>query len=900
MTIRNLEHAFKARSVALIGATPRPGSVGSKVLDNLTSGGFDGPVWPVNPGHDSIGDLRCYASVADLPEAPDLAVIATPPHTVPALIGELGARGTRTALVLTAGIGENGGLRQAMLDAAQPWCLRVIGPNSFGLFVPSLGLNASFAHLAPTPGHLAFLSQSGALASAVLDWSVERDIGFSSVVSLGDMADVDVGDLLDLLAGERHTRAILMYLESVPNARKFMSAARAAARVKPVIVIKSGRHAAGARAAATHTGALAGADNVMAAAFRRAGLLRVLELPELFDAAETLSRFRPIARARLGIVTNGGGAGVLAVDRHLDFGGELAELAPETIAALDPVLPANWSGANPVDIIGDAGPERYTAAAEAVLADEEVDALLVLSCPTALASPDAAADALINVVKAERTPHGRSKPVLTSWLGDHSVRHARQRMRKAGIATYDSPGDAVRALSYLVGYSKAQAVLSRTPAEVPDGVATDPSAARAAMSQAAAQGRRLLNESEAKAVLAAFAIPVAETVVADSVEAVAAIAADLLGRAKALALKVVSPDITHKSDVGGVVLNLTTPDAARQAARAITDRVRKARPEARIEGFAVQPMIDRPDAHELIVGVDDDALFGPTILFGAGGTSVEVVADSAIALPPLDLQLAEDLIGRTRIARLLAGYRNRPPADMEALRLVLVHVSQLVIDCPEIVGLDINPLLADDAGVIALDARIVIDPSRFGAAAPNPRLAIRPYPSRWEKRLETRGELDILLRPIRPPDERLYPDFLAKVDDQDIRLRLLAPRKAFPHDFLARLTQIDYAREMAFVALDAATGELLGVARIAADPDYTRAEYAILVRSDLQGKGLGWALMEHLLAYARSEGLAKVEGTVLAENTDMLAMVRDLGFCVAPDPGEPGLRTVEISLRQST
>jgi acetyltransferase len=896
MTIRNLEHAFEARSVALIGATPRPGSVGSKVLGNLTGAGFKGPIWPVNPGRDSIDGLRCYASVADLPEAPDFAVIATPPATVPQLIGELGARGTRAALVLTAGISEKSGLRQAMLDAAQPWCLRIIGPNSFGLFAPALGLNASFAHLAPAPGHLAFLSQSGALASAVLDWSAERDIGFSTVVSLGDMADVDVGDLLDLLAGERQTRAILMYLETVPDARKFMSAARAAARVKPVIVIKSGRHAAGAEAAATHTGALAGADGVMDAAFRRAGLLRVIELPELFDAAETLSRFRPIERGRLGIVTNGGGAGVLAVDRHLDFDGELAALAPETIAALESRLPANWSRANPVDIIGDAGPERYTAAAEAVLADPNVDALLVMSCPTALASPDEAADALIAVVEGERGPHGRNKPVLTSWLGDHSVQNARQRMRKAGIATYDSPGDAVRSLSYLVGYSKAQNALSRTPPELPDSFSTDAAAARKAMAQAASEDRSLLSEPEAKAVLAAFGVPVAETVVADSVESVEAIAADLLTRNGALAVKIVSRDITHKSDVGGVVLNLASPDAALQAARDIARRAGEARPDARIDGFAVQAMIDRPDAHELIVGIDDDALFGPTILFGAGGTSVEVVADSAIALPPLDLQLADDLIGRTRIARLLAGYRSRPPADMDALRLALVRVSQLIIDCPEVVGLDINPLLADSAGVMALDARLVIDPVRFGAAAPNPRLAIRPYPSRWERRLTTRGGLDVHLRPIRPPDERLYAEFLDKLEDRDIRLRLLAPRKAFPHDFLARLTQIDYAREMAFVAIDATTGALLGVARLAADPDYTRAEYAIVVRSDLQGRGLGWSLMEHLLAYARAEGLGKIDGFVLAENTEMLSMVRQLGFSVSSEPGEPGLTRVEISL----
>jgi acetyltransferase len=898
MTIRNLEHAFQARSVALIGATPRPGSVGSKVLGNLTSGGFDGPIWPVNPGRDSIDGLRCYASIAALPEAPDLAVIVTPPDTVPTLIGELGAKGTRAALVLTAGISDKGGLRQAMLDAAQPWCLRVIGPNSFGLFAPALGLNASFAHLAPAPGHLAFLSQSGALASAVLDWSVERDIGFSAVVSLGDMADVDVGDLLDLLAGERQTRAILLYLETVPDARKFMTAARAAARVKPVIVIKSGRHAAGAQAAATHTGALAGADNVMDAAFRRAGLLRVTELPELFDAAETLSRFRPIPRGRLGIVTNGGGAGVLAVDRHLDFHGELAELAPETIAALDPRLPANWSRANPVDIIGDAGPERYAAAAEAVLADANVDALLVMSCPTALASPDEAADALIDVVEAGRVPHARAKPVLTSWLGDHSVRNARQRLRKAGIATYDSPGEAVRALSYLVGYSKAQDALSRTPAELPEGFATDAAAARAAMAQAASEGRELLSEPEAKQVLAAFGIPVAETIVADSAEAVEAIAADLLTRHDALAIKIISRDITHKSDVGGVVLDLETREAARQAARDIAERAASARPDARIDGFAVQAMIRRPDAHELIVGIDEDVLFGPTILFGAGGTSVEVVADSAIALPPLDQQLADDLIGRTRIARLLAGYRSRPPADMDALRLVLVRVSQLIIDCPEVVGLDINPLLADATGVMALDARIVIDPARFGRRAqPAPRhpalsepLGDAPDDARRPRR-----------RPAPDPPARRAP--IRKLPCQNRRpghpiapagpaqgLPARLPRPPDP-DRLCPRDGLRRARR--------GNGDLLGVARIAADPDYTRAEYAILVRSDLQGKGLGWSLMEHLLAYARAEKLARIEGVVLAENTDMLSMVHDLGFSVTPDPEESGLRRVEISLRDS-
>jgi acetyltransferase len=896
MTIRNLERAFGAASVALVGATPRPGSVGLTVLRNLTGGGFGGPVWPVNPRHGDVAGLRCYPSIAELPEAPDLAVIATPPATIPGLIGELGRKGTRAALVLTAGLTRDNGLRQAMLDAARPFTLRVIGPNSFGLFVPPIQLNASFAHLTPSSGQIAFLSQSGALASAVLDWSAARGIGFSAVVSLGDMADVDVGDLLDLLAGERRTRAILMYLETVPNARKFMSAARAAARLKPVIVIKSGRHEEAAKAAATHTGALAGSDRVVGAAFRRAGLLRVDELEELFDAAETLSRFRPTARGRLGIVTNGGGAGVLAADHLTEQGGELASLCGQTLEALDARLPANWSRANPVDIIGDAGPERYRAAAEAVLADPQVDALLVMSCPTALASADDAAEALVDVVEADRSRYTNNKPVLTCWLGDHTVQAARRRLREAGIATYDSPADAVRSLRYLVGYSQAQAALSRTPPELPDGFSVGPAAARAVMARAGSGGRTLLSEPEAKAALAAFGIPVAETIVADTPEHAESIAADLLGRSAAVAVKILSPDVSHKSDVGGVALDLATPAAAAAAARGIADRLAALRPGARLDGFAVQAMVSRPHAHELILGIDEDALFGPTILFGAGGTSVEVVADTAVGLPPLDLQLSADLISRTRVSRLLAGYRDRPVADRDAIALALVRVSQMVIECPEIVSLDINPLLADKDGVIALDARLTIDPARLGAPAPNPRLAVRPYPSRWETRLTTSGNLDVLLRPIRPEDERLYPDFLAELTERDIRLRLLAPRKAFSHEFLARLTQIDYAREMAFVAIEPDTGALLGVARLSADPDYVRAEYAIIVRSDMKGRGLGWTLMTHLMAYARAEGLKRIEGVVLAENAGMLAMAAELGFSVGPDPDDPACRRVTISL----
>ena len=898
MTIRNLEFAFRARSVAFIGATPREGSVGQKVVRNLRNGGFHGEIWPVNPHHEHIYGLPCFPSVAALPATPDLGVIATPPETIPGLIAELGSRGTRAVVVLTAGLSRESGLRQAMLDAARPHNLRIIGPNSLGLFVPTIGLNASFAHIAPAAGGLAFLSQSGALASAVLDWTADRRIGFSTVVSLGDMADVDVADLLDMLAGDRATNAVLLYLETVINTRKFMSAARAAARLKPVIVIKSGRSAAAAKAAATHTGALAGADGVVNAAFRRAGLLRVRDLDQLFQAAETLARFKPIGRGRLGIVTNGGGAGVLAVDRLVDFGGELAVLSEATIVALDAALPATWSRANPVDIIGDAGPERYRQAVEAVFADPDVDALLVMACPTALASAERSAEAVIETVKVlDAAEPRRFKPILTSWLGEHDAGPARARLRSAGIATYDTPADAIQSLTYLTGYSAAQRALLQTPPALPADFAVDAATARALFANVAAEGRNTLTEPEAKTALACFGIPVVETLVARKIEEVEALAGSVLGKSEAVAVKLLSRDVTHKSDVGGVVLGLRSAAAATQAARAIRERLAAKAPKARIDGFTVQAMVDRPkNAHELIIGVSEDSLFGPTILFGAGGTAVEVVADTAIALPPLDMKLALDLIGQTRIARLLGGYRSRAPADVDAVALALVRVSQMVIDCPEIAGLDINPLLADGDGVIALDARIVIDPKRIGARTPNERLSIRPYPSAWEQDARTASGREVTLRPIRPEDAHLYPDFIAKLENRDIRLRLLAPRKTFSDDFLARLTQIDYAREMAFVAIDPESGALAGVARLAADPDYTRAEYAVIVRSDLKAQGIGWSLMEHLIAYARADGLQRLEGTVLAENVGMLEMCRELGFAIARDPEDPGACQVRIEL----
>lgn len=895
MTIRNLEGAAHPRSVAIIGASPRAGSVGGIVLSNIVEGGFEGSVWPVNPKHREIAGMVCHRRVADLPEAPDLAIIVTPPRTVPGLIAELAQKGTRVAVVITAGLNSENGLRQEMLDAARPHTFRIIGPNTVGLLVPSMKLNASFAHMAPAPGGLALLSQSGAIATSLIDWAADEGLGFSHIVSLGDQADVDVGDYLDMLAGDAATKTILLYLESIPNPRKFISAARAAARLKPVIAIKAGRHEAAAKAAATHTGALSGADRVVEAALRRAGILRVKGLGSLFDAAETLARFRPLARSRAGIVTNGGGAGVLAVDTLIDRGGELAELSDATIAELDLSLPPTWSKANPVDIIGDAPPERYEAAVLAVAADPEVDCLLILNCPTALASPVAAAEGIAKL--ADRGMIG-GKPALTCWLGEQTARAGRAILQDAGLASFVTPGEAAAAVSYLSDWSRAQRALMRVPSSLSEDVSGDGEAVRSILRKAAKDDRGILTEKEAKAVLAAYGIEVPEDLFAPSLPKVEAMAADLLSRSERIVLKLVSRQISHKSDVGGVVLNIETPEATRQAAKRIAERVKRDRPDAEIDGYALQPMIVRPHAQELIVGLSHDPIFGPAILFGAGGVAVEVMDDTAIALPPLDDVLAGDLIDSTRIGRLLAGFRDRKPADRQAIIRALNAVSQLVVDHPCIVSLDINPLIADADGAIALDARIEFDPARVDEAGPNREMAIRPWPSGWEIE-EKMGDRTWRLQPIKPTDVELFPAFLAKVSQEDIRLRFLAPRKHFPHQMLVRLTQLDYDREMAFVALDVESGELGGIARISCDPDHETAEFGLLVRTDLQGHGIGRALMERLLDYARADGIGRIEGHVLDENTKMLEMCRRLGFTLKRDPQEPGVLLVSYELAKS-
>ena len=783
-------------------------------------------------------------------------------------------------------------MRQQILDAARPNLFRIIGPNTLGLMIPPLRLNAGFAHMPARPGKIALVSQSGAIVTTLIDWAADNNVGFSQIVSLGDMADVDVGDYLDLLAGDPETRAIVLYLETITNPRKFMSAARAAARIKPVIAVKSGRHAAAAKAAATHTGALAGADRVVEAALHRAGILRVKGLAELFDAAETTATFAPLDRARVAVVTNGGGAGVLQVDELLDRSAELAQFSDATLSRLDTALPPTWSRANPADIIGDAPPDRYVAAIEAVADDDGADVVLVLNCPTALASPSDAATAVAGLAKDGRVG---SKPLLTCWLGERTAREGRRILQDGGVASFETPADAAAAVAHLSAWSQAQHALMRVPSSRSEDCTSDPEAVRAIFRWAATDARRMLTEPEAKAAIAAYGIAVPETIVATTAAEARAAAARLLENTEAVVVKLLSNAVSHKSDVGGVVLNIASAAAAEDAAASIAERVRARKPQADVQGFAVQPMVVRKQAQELILGMSRDPIFGPVILFGAGGVAVEVMDDTAVALPPLDDVLARDLVARTRIGRLLAGFRDRRPSNQVAIAAALNGLSQMIVDFPCIVAIDINPLLADDTGVIALDARIEIEPETIDTPGPNPGLAIRPYPAEWDRRITLVGT-EYRLRPIKPIDIELYPDFLAKVSPGDVRLRFLAPHKAFPDDMLKRLTQLDYDRDMAFVALDTRSGALAGIGRLSSDPDRTVAEYGLLVRSDLQGHGLGWALLQQIIDFARTEGIARIEGFILAENSRMLTMCREFGFEITLDGASAGTAIARLAM----
>jgi acetyltransferase len=863
-----------ARSVALVGATAREGALGSIVYRNLAAGGLRGELYAVNPKHRAIFGQRAYARLSQLPQPPDLAVVVTPARAVPGVIADAGAARVRAAVILSSGFAEAGPAGRALQDetlaVAKRANVRLLGPNCLGIIRTDCGLNATFARTPARAGSLALVSQSGAICAAVLDWAHSAGIGFSSVVSLGGAMDVDFGEILDFLVADAATEAILMYVEGIRDARRYLSALRAAARVKPVVALKVGRYASGSQAASSHTGAMVGSDAVFDAALRRAGTVRVKTYTQLFAAARVLAIDRFPEGERLAILTNGGGPGVVAADSAAENNVPLAQLSEQTISLLNRELPPQWSRGNPIDIIGDAPPERFAAATRAALADPGVDALLAMYSPVAVTSPEDAARALADAAGGTR------KPVLAAWLGDINAGASRACLESHGIPNFYTPENAVEAFSFLCAYRRNQAQLMQVPAAAPDETdepRPDLAAASAIRERALAERRSLLTEHEAKALLAAFRLPVPRSIVAKDREAALSAARDIGFPA---VLKIHSPDITHKSDVGGVRLNLQNADMVASAFDDMLRHVRALRPQARIEGAVVQPMLRFAHAREVLVGVATDAVFGPVISFGAGGVSVEAVGDTAIVLPPVNAMLAKDLMQRTRVFRLLAGYRNVPPADLEALVAILMGVSRMVCALPWLKEMDLNPVLSHPGGAVIADARVVIDLERREPPARYGHMAIHPYPSELEGEIRLRDGRVVRVRPIRPEDAERELRFFNSLSDQSRYQRFMQYLKELSPRMLARFTQLDYDRELALVALW--QGEFIAVGRYSPNADGKTAEFALTVGDAWQGKGLGHALLERLCDAARAAGYEALVGHILEANREMLELASHLGF----------------------
>jgi acetyltransferase len=877
MPIQNLDKIFHPKSVAVVGASQQSTSVGHFVLRNLIDGGFKGDIYPVNPKYKAIGDMPCFASVAELPATTDLAVICTPARTVPEIVRECGQADILGLVILSAGFRETGQegaeLEQAIRHEAKGFPgMRIVGPNCLGVIAPHIALNASFATDMPPPGRVAFISQSGALCTAVLDWSLQEHIGFSQFVSAGNMLDVGVADLIDYFAMDKWTDSIILYVESITEARQFMSAARAFTKNKPIIAFKAGRFAESAHAAASHTGAMAGVDAVYEAAFARAGVVRVFEIDDLFDCAELLARQKTPQGARLAIVTNAGGPGVIATDALLERSGVPATLSEDSIAKLNKKLPAAWSHGNPVDVLGDAPPERIGKAVEIVLADDEVDGVLVILSPQAMTDPTGAADAVIKAAAHSQ------KPLLTAWMGGRKVREGIERFNKAGVPTYSSPEQAVRAFMYLVTYARNRELLYETPRELPVEFPLDRAKLRAVFDTILSAGHDVLTESTSKALLEAYEIPVAKTYVARSADD----AVELSQRiGYPVALKVFSAQITHKTDVGGVALNVANEHEVRAAFERIVTGAKANRPDAIVEGVTVQRMVSAPNGYEFIVGAKRDPVFGVVLLVGAGGVTAELYQDRALELPPLNERLARRALESLRSWPLLCGYRGHAAVNIDRLIEVLIRLSYLVADYPEIVELDVNPLLVTPDDVIALDARIVLDHGTvLHPVRPYAHLAIRPYPEEFTKRAKLKDGTPIVLRAIKPEDEPMWHDLVASCSPETLHLRFRYMFKATTHEMATRFCFLDYDREIAIVAEieEDDQRKLIGVGRLVADADHREAEFAILVGDAWQGIGLGSILTDYCLEVCHRWGVQRVTAETAPENRRMLDLFRHRGF----------------------
>lgn len=879
-----LRYLFEPRSIAVFGASDRDDSVAGTVLRNLLQ--FAGQVDPINPAHQQVAGRRCYADIAQLPGVPDLAVIATPATTVPKILRQCGERGVKAAIVHSSGFRDEDArgatLRTELIDTARRFDIALLGPNCLGLMRPSLRLNASFSHAPTQTGNLALVSQSGALCSAIVDWATEAGIGFSTVVSLGDAALHGFGDMLDYLATDAQTHSILLYVEGIRRARRFMSGLRVAARLKPVVALKAGRHQTGAQAARSHTGALVGADDVFAAALRRAGAVRATTVEQLFAAAQLLAEPRRMQGNRLAIVSNAGGPGVMAADRAADLGVDLAQLSDETLKALNATLPPQWSHGNPVDVMGDAPPARYGSAMAACLDDANVDGVLVMLSPQAMTDPNACANA---VAKQSAASH---KPVVSCWMGGAQVTQARATLRSRSVPTFESPETAVDAFAFLCSHRRNQELLLQVPEPLGYEARHDVSGARLILESVLSENRQVLTSSESKAVLRAFGIPVSLPQWARSPNE-ALIVAETLGFP--VAMKIDSPDITHKADVGGVRLDIRSAEEVRACYTSLIDAARAARPDARIDGVTLETMHRPRFGRELLVGAFRDVAFGPAIAFGAGGTLVEVIGDRAVALPPLNAFMVSDMIGRTRVAASLGTWRGMAAVNREALQEVLQRVSDLVCELPHIRELDINPLVCDEQGAVALDARIAVARPVPGER-PYSHMAIHPYPGELQRTVQLPDGANVVVRPIRPEDAQNEQRFLQSLSDESKYFRFMKALDELTPTLLVRFTQIDYDREMAFVGVvrEGDRDEQIGVSRYVTNPDGRSCEFALVVADRWQGRGIGTLLMQALIDVARQRGLEEMQGEILTSNRTMFELVTELGFTVQAVEGEDSVR----------
>jgi acetyltransferase len=885
-----LQGALVPRSVALVGASNRPGALGTFVLDNLIAAGFKGQIHPVNPKYKELAGRPCYARLTELPHAPDLVVVVTPAQTVPQLIEDCAELGARAVLVISSGFADVGPagkqLHDEALARARAHGIRMLGPHCLGVMRPDIGLNASYARTPARPGSVALVSQSAAVVAALLDFAATAGFGFSSVVSTGAGSDVEFSEILDFLALDGATRSIILFVEGVHDARSFLSSVRAAASVKPLVVLKVGRHLAGSKAAMSHTGALVGDDAVMDAALRRAGAIRVGAYTEMFSAAEALAagRFpRPDPGDRLAIITNGDGPGVLAADVVADNEVTLATLTPETMASLDEVLPATWSRGNPVDVMRDASADRYAKTLERVLADPGNDGVLVLFAPTIALGAEETARALLPIAKATE------KPVISAWLGGDDARRGREIFDGAGMPTTASPERGVEAFSYLSKFIRGRRMRLQVPPPQVADFDTEATEARRIIERASGAGRATLDERESKALLAAFGIDTARTRLAVTADEAVALAEEI---GYPVALKVSASGLLHKSDIGGVILSVMSAGEVAQGFDLIRARCAERAPAAKFHGVLVQQMIVRPNGRELLVGLARDPAFGPVISFGMGGIAVEVVRDAAVALPPLNRFLARELISRTRAAQMLENFRGKPAVDIELLIDVLLKVSDLACELPCVRELDINPLLVDERGAVALDARVVLGDGPLAPDATYSHLAIHPYPKALARTHRLRGDDTVLLRPIRPEDAQAEKRFISRLSPQTMYNRFHVPLRELTTERLVRFTQIDYDREIAFVAIDGSgeQEEIRGVARYTRMPDGFSCEFGIVIEDAWQGRGLGHALMTALEETARSRGLTEIIGYVLKENDGMGKLMRGRGYIATSAPDDEGVR----------